>query len=34
MEEKEQIKLPNPMSLDKSVIRTSIIPSLINIYEY
>ncbi len=31
---KTQIKLPNPMSLDKSVIRTSIIPSLINIYEY
>ena len=33
-EEKEQIKLPNPMSLDKSVVRTSVIPSLINIYEY
>ena len=31
---KEQIKLPNPMSLDKSVVRTSILPSLINIYEY
>ena len=26
--------LPNPMSSDKSVIRTTIIPSLINIYEY
>ncbi len=33
-EEKEQITLPNPMSNDKSVIRTSILPSLINIYEY
>ncbi len=33
-EEKEQIKLPNPMSLDKSVIRTSILPSLLNVYEY
>ena len=31
---KEQVKLPNPMSLDKSIVRTSIIPSLINIYEY
>lgn len=26
--------LPNPMSIDKSVIRTSLIPSLINVYEY
>ena len=33
-EEKEQINLPNPMSLDKSVIRTSILPSLVNVYEY
>ena len=31
---KEQVKLPNPMSMDKSVVRTSIIPSLINVYEY
>ena len=31
---KEQIVLPNPMSTDKSVIRTSILPSLINTYEY
>ena len=31
---KEQVTLPNPMSLDKSVIRTSILPSLINVYEY
>ena len=33
-EEKVQIKLPNPMTVDKSVIRTSILPSLINVYEY
>ncbi len=33
-EDKKQIVLPNPMSMDKSVIRTSIIPSLINVYEY
>lgn len=33
-EKKEQIKLPNPMSTDKSIIRTSILPSLINVYEY
>lgn len=33
-EEKNQITLPNPMSSDKSVIRTSLIPSLINNYEY
>ena len=33
-EEKEQIVLPNPMSVDKSVIRTTLIPSLINNYEY
>lgn len=31
---KESITLPNPMSLDKSVIRTSLLPSLINVYEY
>ena len=31
---KEQVILPNPMSQDKSVVRTSIIPSLINVYEY
>ena len=31
---KEQVVLPNPMSQDKSVVRTSIIPSLINVYEY
>ena len=33
-EEKNQITLPNPMSIDKSVIRTSILPSLINTYDY
>jgi phenylalanyl-tRNA synthetase beta chain len=31
---KKQAILPNPMSIDKSVVRTSIIPSLINVYEY
>ena len=31
---KENIILPNPMSIDKSVIRTSILPSLLNVYEY
>ena len=33
-EEKEKITLPNPMSIDKSVIRTSLIPSLMNVYNY
>lgn len=33
-ENKENIVLPNPMSTDKSVIRTTLIPSLINVYEY
>ena len=33
-ENKEQVVLPNPMSIDKSVVRTSLIPSLINVYEY
>ena len=33
-ENKEQVKLPNPMSIDKSIVRTSILPSLINVYEY
>ena len=28
------VVLPNPMSIDKSVVRTSIIPSLLNTYEY
>ena len=33
-EDKEMIELPNPMSVDKSVIRTSLIPSLLNVYDY
>lgn len=33
-EDKEMIDLPNPMSMDKSVLRTSLIPSLLNVYEY
>ena len=31
---KEQVVLPNPMSIDKSVIRTSLIPSLYQVYLY
>lgn len=33
-DDKDQVVLPNPMSVDKSVVRTSILPSLINVYEY
>ncbi len=33
-EDKEKVVLPNPMSTDKSIVRTSIIPSLLNVYEY
>ena len=33
-EDKENISLPNPMSIDKSIIRTTLIPSLIKVYEY
>ena len=33
-DEKENIVLPNPMSVDKSVIRLSILPSLLNVYDY
>ncbi len=33
-EDKQPITLPNPMSLDKSIIRTTILPSLMNVYEY
>lgn len=33
-DKRDNIVLPNPMSVDKSVIRTSILPSLMNIYEY
>lgn len=31
---KENVILPNPMSKDKSVVRTTLIPSLLNVYEY
>lgn len=30
----ENVILPNPMSVDKSVVRTSILPSLINVFDY
>jgi len=33
-EEKENAVLPNPMSIDKSVLRTTLIPSLLNVYDY
>ena len=33
-EQKQNVVLPNPMSIDKSVVRTSLIPSLLNVYEY
>ena len=33
-EDKEQVILPNPMSQDKSIVRTTLIPSLLNVYEY
>ena len=33
-EKKEQIVLPNPMTIDKSVVRTSILPSLLGVYDY
>ena len=33
-ENKEQAVLPNPMSIDKSVVRTTLIPSLMNTYQY
>ncbi len=33
-EEKEHVVLPNPMSSDKSVVRTTLIPSLMNVYDY
>ena len=33
-ENKENAILPNPMSTDKSIVRTTLIPSLINVYEY
>ncbi len=33
-EEKDQMVLPNPLSADKSVLRTSLIPSLLGVYDY
>ncbi len=33
-EAKNQITLPNPMTIDKSVVRTSLLPSLISVYDY
>lgn len=33
-EDKNQITLPNPMSIDKSIIRTTLLPSLLKVYEY
>ncbi len=30
----DNVVLPNPMSIDKSVIRTTLIPSLVNVFEY
>jgi len=33
-EDKENAVLPNPMSTEKSVVRTTLIPSLINVYDY
>ena len=33
-EDRKQVVLPNPMSVDKSVVRTTLIPSLMNVYEY
>ena len=33
-EAKEKVVLPNPMSIEKSVVRTTLIPSLLNVYDY
>ena len=33
-EDKKQVILPKPMSLDKSIIRTTLIPSLLKVFEY
>ena len=33
-ENKENVVLPNPMSMDKSIVRTTVLPSLIGTYEY
>jgi len=33
-EDKKQVVLPNPMSIDKSIVRTTLLPSLMIVYEY
>ncbi len=33
-EQKKSISLPNPMSVDKSIIRSTLLPSLVQVYEY
>ena len=33
-EKKEAVVLPNPMSIDKSIVRTTLIPSLMGVYDY
>ena len=33
-EGKTHLNLPNPMSIDKSILRTSLIPSMLNVYNY
>lgn len=33
-EKRENVILPNPMSVDKSVVRTTLLPSLLNVYDY
>ena len=33
-ENKEKVILPNPMSADKSIVRTTLIPSLLSVYDY
>lgn len=33
-EQKEKAVLPNPMSIDKSVVRTTLLPSLLQVYQY
>lgn len=33
-ENKEHVVLPNPMSIDKSILRTTLLPSLLQVYHY
>ena len=33
-DEKKNVILPNPLSMDRSVVRTTLIPSLLNVYDY